>query len=544
MKMKKLFLSLALVLLLATQSFGTAYYFDFISGDDDTGTGTYSNPWKTIAKCTTSKTATDECRGAKTTPTSLSGTLTFTNGASTISTSVDLTGELSVGDWVGKNTAGEGWWRVEGITSDTITLLDQYWGASEATTAYKAVYYTIASGDTSIGTSGTSGTRFKVSGGWDLSTQTQDGVTFYSNYGVSYYIVLGNSRDYIELSNFVFLCNGNSSYARIISERDYWYVHDLNINYGGLSLSGYNSLYEDIVISTSPWDAFAINGEHILVDGLRVNTGGDSYLDDCLVFNSSNFNFVKNAYLYNCYSNNLSINGLGVAYAENITIDTNRDGSSAGVNVDNCLTFLKDVSISNSTGNGMEMDYDSSVGSTFTDVTFSSIAGNDYYFYGSGAESPYNPMFFKNYNGVAGDDRIVFSCASGGCAASERQRILRNTTDARSGTCLQFQPYALSGAPNISYPVGSVVVSSTVSDIELSAYIKDDASWNGVVWFTATQDGIPLVYLELKTPTTSYVKNSVTVSASDLEVGGKLELWVVTYGSAGSLFVDDFEAVQ
>ena len=63
--MKKLVFIAMLLLLFPANALATAYYFDLASGDDSTGDGSNSNPWKTIDKCTTSRSAGDECRGAR-----------------------------------------------------------------------------------------------------------------------------------------------------------------------------------------------------------------------------------------------------------------------------------------------------------------------------------------------------------------------------------------------------------------------------------------------------------------------------------------------
>lgn len=54
----------------------TIKYCSWTTGDDTTGTGTAANPYKTITKASTSRTAGDEVRVAKSPdPTALTGTV-------------------------------------------------------------------------------------------------------------------------------------------------------------------------------------------------------------------------------------------------------------------------------------------------------------------------------------------------------------------------------------------------------------------------------------------------------------------------------------
>src|SRR3990172_5674699 len=168
-----------IILLISSPVYGANFYFDLASGNDTTGDGSSGNPWKTIDKCTTTRSAGDECRGAKTTITTLAGTLTFTNGSTSVATSVDQTAVVAAGDIVGKNSGLEGWWKVASLTSSAITLTYQYWGISgsgDAVTAYKITPVT-ASEEYDINSSGSAENLLKISGGWDLTGPTQDGLT-------------------------------------------------------------------------------------------------------------------------------------------------------------------------------------------------------------------------------------------------------------------------------------------------------------------------------------------------------------------------------
>ena len=83
-------------------------YCDFASGNDTTGDGSASNPYKTITKASTGLSGDDEVRCAKSpAPTALDGTLTFTDGSTSVATSADLTAVLAAKDFVSLNSTGD-----------------------------------------------------------------------------------------------------------------------------------------------------------------------------------------------------------------------------------------------------------------------------------------------------------------------------------------------------------------------------------------------------------------------------------------------------
>ena len=85
----------------------TIYYVDLVSGNDSTGDGSSGNPYKTHNKVATLWSTGDELRLAKTSaPSSVgSGNIVFTDGSTTVTTSVSLVGTVAVGDYIGKPSA-------------------------------------------------------------------------------------------------------------------------------------------------------------------------------------------------------------------------------------------------------------------------------------------------------------------------------------------------------------------------------------------------------------------------------------------------------
>ena len=132
--------------------------------------GTNISPFKTITGASTGLTGDDEVRCAKSpAPSAMSGTMTFTDGSTSVATSADLTGSLAAKDFVGLNTAGETWWEISSINSTTITLTSTYVGTGGTGTGYKlGVTDTGAAAASStviqaLSASGSSGHLLKVS---------------------------------------------------------------------------------------------------------------------------------------------------------------------------------------------------------------------------------------------------------------------------------------------------------------------------------------------------------------------------------------------
>ena len=162
-------------------------YCSWATGDDTNGTGTAANPYKTITKASTSRTAGDEVRVAKSPdPTALTGTTAWTLNSTTVTgTDTLFTTELAIGDFI---SAPDGnWYEVITLTSDTsATLYKKYPSTSASGHASQKLGVTdtgpAAASTTQIqvvSSSGKSSNFLYISGGWDLSTQTQTGQTWF-----------------------------------------------------------------------------------------------------------------------------------------------------------------------------------------------------------------------------------------------------------------------------------------------------------------------------------------------------------------------------
>ena len=179
-------------------------------GNDTTGNGSAATPYKTINKAISVAADNDTIKVAGGQFVQVTGTVTTTARGTTMSTSVDMTGSISLYDVIAIDTSSvDGWdkektlFTVEGITSTTITVgtnqpiqfkagtyniwrLNAYHYSTTATTAQETI--------TTITPS-----TLTISGGWDATFTTQIGWTCYR------YAVAGNSAtaSFLSISNLV-----------------------------------------------------------------------------------------------------------------------------------------------------------------------------------------------------------------------------------------------------------------------------------------------------------------------------------------------------
>lgn len=193
-------------------------YCSWANGDDTNGTGTAADPYKTITKASTSRAAGDEVRVEKSPdPTALTGTTAWTlNGTTVTGTDTLFTTELAIGDFI--SAPDGGWYEVITLTSNTsATLKAKYPSATASGHSSQKLGVTdtgeAASGSTQVqvvNSSGNSSAFLYISGGWDLSTGTQTGQTWFrqmhgtfnNRYGYGLYIA---SKTYTSLDKLNFL---------------------------------------------------------------------------------------------------------------------------------------------------------------------------------------------------------------------------------------------------------------------------------------------------------------------------------------------------
>jgi len=178
------------------------YYVDLEGGNDTTGDGSNTAPYKTHSKASAQMSDNDELRLAKNTTadTIINNVFSWSMASDIVTVEADLTATLAEGDHIGKPTAAgngafETFYRIESVSystpTTTIKLYNRYYGTTEATASATkkfiqiddindcakdticSWYYMADGGYGYIG-------NLTVSGGWNLTTETQDGETWFT----------------------------------------------------------------------------------------------------------------------------------------------------------------------------------------------------------------------------------------------------------------------------------------------------------------------------------------------------------------------------
>ena len=257
-------------------------YCSWATGDDTTGTGTAAAPWKTITKATTSRTAGDEVRVAKSPePTALTGTTAWTlNGTTVTGTGTLFTSELVIGDFI---SAPDGqWYEVITLGSNTsATLKAKYPSATASGHASQKLGVTdtgAAAGNTAqiqvVSTSGNSSAFLYISGGWDLSTETQTGhtyfrqvhTTFTNRYGYGLYMT---GKSYTNISR----------------------LHFLRYNYGIYYNSSNNNTCTSPTCNSNTYGIYYATSSNNFIYGTLSTTGNST----AGIFSNSGYNFIAEA---------------------------------------------------------------------------------------------------------------------------------------------------------------------------------------------------------------------------------------------------------
>lgn len=376
-------------------------YCDFLLGDDTTGDGTSGNPYKTITKASTGLGASDEVRCAKSVdPTLLSEVLTFTFGSLTISTAGDLTGELSVGDFIGKGT-DEYWYEIDSINTTTITLKYKYAGTSETVSGYK-LNLTDTGSAVAVGTvvqevpnasKGTSwNTMLSITGGWDLSTETQTGWTnFYQSgvnrYGMGLYHV--STASDVESPSYIYF--GKLRFLRYnygFSIRNATYVELEDITCLGNQASGYytDRYYIRYSVITNLTAIGNVTNGVLLVTQNYYNTWKNiiTCSNGSTGFNSSSANFQYNNFEQISSNlngaNGMSLPGTGVAgnVFRNIQCSYNTSIGFWSANANNMTNNFLIGDFSNNGSHGLHLVY--WFESKFIGITVNNNGGSGAYF--------------------------------------------------------------------------------------------------------------------------------------------------------------------
>ena len=488
----------------------TIVYCDYTNGDDTTGDGSAGNPYKTIDKASTGLTGDDEVRCAKSpAPTALSGTLTFTDGSTSVATSSDLTGVLAAKDFVSLNPtgdhSGETWWEISSITSTTITLTTKYSGTGGTGTGYKlGVTDTGAAAASStvvqqISASGSSGHLLKVSGGWNLSgTPAQDGYTWFyqsgaNKYGYGIYL---SSKTYIDLN-----C------ARIGVLRYYYGIY--------INSSNNNTI-------TSPTCNNSGNGIYLYSSSNNTITSATCNSNYCGIYlgSSSNNNTITSP---TCNGN--SSYGIYLYSSNNTITSPTCNGNSSGIYINSSNNNTITSPTCNSNGYGIYLTTGSScvVWNYAHDESTWSNAGKINEWLNNRQKLV---SVNESESGGAARSRVYFY---GGYTQDNTAEA-----DGGSGKCLQFNPKSATYWIEQDFVVP--VAASTARTVSIK--MKDDASFNGKVELELWYNGVLIVGPTEKTMTESYVAQEMTATAGQITSDGVLTLKVKVYGTAGCVYAD------
>jgi hypothetical protein len=516
----------------------TTIYADYANGDDDSGDGTYSLPYKTIDKATTGLTGGDQVRCAVTPQTQLSGTLTFTNGSKTVNTTTDLSGVVSISDIIHHMTTGEAWWLVDSVQTDSITLKHVYWGtAGSGKTGYKITPIVQSGKQTVMASGSNSASLLKVSGGWQLDNQTQTGIT-------AFYVSSGKTLDFfnvtfIELEKF--FAHTPSRYAIDCSTNSY--LHDLYSS-GGAIYTGCLSLVQNIFVAgtedSNSYEGFVVDGMWQGDYGNDLFNKGNTTAENIWVYSANGIEIYgshlkfKNINVKNFISYGLYFYDCANVFFEDSTADTSFGNQyDAGFYFDwnNNNIYFKNCSIKNCLGSAIfKYDDCGANGVYFFDLELSGNAGPIF----AEVEDDENLGSYPQFIVVnQGEDpyRVYKGFA----------KITSDSSDARSGKCLKFSP--VYNYHVLQEKVGIHKIASETGDITISLYAKKDNSFNGSVEIMILQNGAHLSRTTI-TPTTNYDKYDVVVDDTTFVVGEYLDIFILILGSLGNVFIDDFSSSQ
>lgn len=464
----------------------TIVYCDFVNGDDNTGDGTAGNPYKTITKASDGLMGGDEVRVAKSpSPSALSGVLTWTNGSASVSTSVDLMGVLAARDFIRKASLNAAdydiWWEISSITSTTITLVKTFRGYTESCASMK-----LGTTDTGAATYGqnvqvvsSSGddesTRLEISGGWNLSTELQDGETWFRQTGTTKYGngLRSNDSYYISLSKCHLL---RYSYDLYLQDEAGWSVSHCQFlaagNAGLTCNASFRGVFSNITSDSTLYFGYSVM--HAITADTIVCINGQIHTYD---------------YLSNVVAVNATIHAAAGSISRNIS------GSLIELSVNPPCKFYN-VS-------GCSVNVQGSIGGA-------------------------NYATLKGIDGAAGEQ----AWQAGGYAQ-------KNTANARSGSCVEVVPmYPIGSVSDAFEQVFKLAVAASTAKT-VGVYMKSSADFDGAVQAALMYKGEFLADFIEWTMTTSYQQFTLTAAADDIDESGVLELWIRVWGETGSVYIDD-----
>jgi hypothetical protein len=459
----------------------TVVYCDFELGDDSEGDGSAEAPFKTIDVASDGLGGGDEVRCAKSAdPEALSGTLTWTNGSTTVNTSADLTSELAAKDFIRKSSLNAAdydiWWEIASLTSSAITLVQTFRGHTETCASKKL-------GTTDTGTAGTDedvqlvagegenrSSQLKISGGWDLSTEEQTGETWFRQTGTSR---LGNG-----------LGSGDFGYVELEKCHFLRYANCLYLN------DGIGWLLDHVQLLGAGTKALQCNAAYDLV-GSYLTSNGTVWLG----FESLPMLEADNIVIVN-----------GVLHSFGLLVDATIRNSSLYLYAGSISHGIAGYSITLQAYAPCKI-YDS--------VAMTPSVQNC---------PPGRSVACKNIGGSSAEKAFQYY----GYAQ-------KDSANARSGSCICVTPEDA----EIPFDLVLKLAAAASTQKMVSVYMKKSGLFNGTVKAALVFKGEFLADWATWTMTTSYQQFSLTAQAADIDESGVLELWIRVTGNAGSVYIDD-----
>jgi len=481
-------------------------YCDFKNGNDSTGDGTNTNPFKTITRACQGLYGGDEVRVAKSGGIKyITGTITFTKNSYNITSSDDIfLNEISSGENDGNVRLGDfilgndnNWHEVILVNDSKNAKILHRSGVSGNMVARKLLVTDTGKALTEsynvqkIEWGGDSpNNRLKISGGWDLATETQTGFTYFrqldpDNFGNRYGIGLyseDNLHIQIERLGFLrynigiefmvcfgFVLNNCYGYSNRMYGAEFFICSDNKI---------YSSNFSGNGVEPSDDDGFGI-----ALIGTSISLIKDT---EC--------------------SNNYGHTGAGIAilYSSSQTKIINPK-----CNYNDNAGILSGGSIENVIINYQE--------SSNKGIVVIPVLGNE------------RPAIKVQKYKISGDNRNYF----------ENGMSKRDTTGAMSGECLKYSPTS-----SDIYIAHSFFVKAKKSTSQtLSLYVKKDSSFDGDVKAGVYFLGEMITDWEDFTPTADYEyeKKEISINGSSITEDGVIELVVKVRGENGNIYVDNLE---
>lgn len=502
---------------------------------DDTGDGL---SWATAKKNLSAVTPLlpgDQIRIAKSAdPTALTGTLTWNNNSTTVTTSANLTATLAAGNLIGPASDGsQGWWEIASITSTTITLVAKYFGTTQTIASFRLNGFDAgapATASTAIQTApavaGTAASPIRIIGGYDTTSNTRTGFTDL--------IVSGATK-----TGYGWVVGANWQQFSYLG----CHKADRAFNLGSPNSNLTFSNCRGAALNTQ---GFAHgSGQNVLYDNCIVATcasTGIAALDYCTITNSKVLGPGGTGITYGAYAlvDNCSVQGHASAQVGFVSNTGGRPytlSNSSCTNPASGGTGQYGLRVAGTDGRGSVYNFTSS-GQSGADVHHNATADAvETYFFNCNLAST-TPV-----SRVAGILRFDRWQQAAGVYRSylPNGNIFSNTAQARADTAVELQPtFGLvpGSAPHpnqfleLRYPIPAQA--STARSV--SFYVRD-LNWAGNVFrYGIRIQGNFVVGPTTYIPGATYVQRTVNYTPTEDAV---MELVCQCDGSSGSILIDD-----